>query len=106
MTTIRKGYVDCSEGQIHYREAGSLKIQQSVSSIRQLALALCLRKVLAILGADYHCYALDTPGFGQSFQPAAIPDLQYPARLLLEPLRRWVSRNFTSVVTTLGVVSR
>ena len=23
MTTIRKGYVDCSEGQIHYREAGS-----------------------------------------------------------------------------------
>ena len=23
MVTIRKGYVDCSEGQIHYREAGS-----------------------------------------------------------------------------------
>ena len=38
------------------------------------------------MGADYHCFALDTPGFGQSFQPAAIPDLQYPARLLLEAI--------------------
>ena len=49
--------------------------------------------------------ALDTPGFGQSFQPAAIPDLQYPARLLLEAIEALGVSNFTSVVTTLGCIA-
>jgi len=86
MVTIRKGYVDCSEGQIHYREAGSPE-NPTICFLHQTAsTGAMFEKVLAILGADYHCYALDTPGFGQSFQPAAIPDLQYPARLLLEAI--------------------
>jgi hypothetical protein len=45
MTTIRKGYVDCSEGQIHYREAGSPENPTvCFPPSDRLALAPCLRR--------------------------------------------------------------
>tara|TARA_B100001059_G_scaffold79526_1_gene77380 strand:+ start:6289 stop:7086 length:798 start_codon:yes stop_codon:yes gene_type:complete len=87
METIRKGYVDCSEGQIHYREAGSAE-NPTICFLHQTAsTGAMFEKVLEIMGTQYHCYAFDSPGFGQSFQPAAIPDLRYPAKLLLEAIK-------------------
>ena len=43
-------------------------------------------KVMALLANDYHCFALDSPGFGGSYQPKAIPEIGYLADRLLEAI--------------------
>jgi pimeloyl-ACP methyl ester carboxylesterase len=72
---IQRGYVDTPEGQIHYRRAGSgpvavlLLHQTAASSVMYEAFMAAL---LAERGDDaFTLIAVDTPGFGQSYRPAA-----------------------------------
>ena len=63
---MRKGYVDCSGGQIHFRHiegegVPTVFLHQTASSGRMW------EKVMAQLSGRGPLYALDTPGFGGSF---------------------------------------
>ena len=83
---IRRAFVDTPDGQIHLRrcgEAGSdsiplLCLHQSPFS------SLTYQEVLPLLGRGRVAAALDTPGFGESFRPAARPSIPDYARWLLQ----------------------
>jgi pimeloyl-ACP methyl ester carboxylesterase len=84
--TVRRGYVDTPHGQVHYRSAGDPQrpaiafFHQTASSGRMFEL------VSAELAARYHCVALDTPGFGQSWQPAEVPSIAWLGERLAEAI--------------------
>ena len=83
---IRKNYTDCSEGQVHYRVSGQPG-QPVVCFFHQTASSgVMFEKVMLALGDDYQCFAFDSPGFGQSYQPAAIPELGYATDRLMEAI--------------------
>jgi pimeloyl-ACP methyl ester carboxylesterase len=65
---MRKGYADSSGGQIHYRHiagegTATVFLHQTASSGRMW------EKVMGLLEGTGPLYALDTPGFGGSFDP-------------------------------------
>jgi pimeloyl-ACP methyl ester carboxylesterase len=65
--TIRRGFVDTPEGQIHYATAGQgspvLLLHQTPRSWDEY------RDVLPIIGREYRAIAMDTIGFGDSYKP-------------------------------------
>ncbi|MSQ67728.1 MAG: alpha/beta fold hydrolase [Gammaproteobacteria bacterium] len=82
---IRKAYVDCSAGQIHYRyvEGSGTPIvffQQTASSSKMYI------KTMTALAGEYPLYAFDTPGFGESFDPATQPTMGDYADWLLQAI--------------------
>lgn len=64
---IRRGFVDTSEGQIHYATVGQGKpvlfLHQTPRSWDEY------RDVLPIIGKKYWAIAMDTVGFGDSYKP-------------------------------------
>ncbi|NKB37508.1 MAG: alpha/beta fold hydrolase [Gammaproteobacteria bacterium] len=83
---IRKAYVDCSEGQIHYREIGESG-KPVVCFFHQTASSgVMFEKVMIAMSEHYHCYSFDSPGFGQSYQPDSIPELGYLSDRLIEAI--------------------
>ena len=83
---ITKGYAHSSEGQIHYREAGTPGAPVICFFHQTASSGVMFEKVMARLAGDYHCYAFDSPGFGQSYQPDAIPDMDYMGARLMEAI--------------------
>lgn len=83
---IRKAYTDCSAGQIHYRyrPGGAATpivfLQQTASSSRMY------ERLMEALPAGRPLFALDTPGFGGSFDPPGEPGLAAYADWLLEAI--------------------
>lgn len=82
---IRKGYVDCSAGQIHYRRVEGkgtpiVFFQQTASSSKMYV------KVMSALAGEYPMVAFDTPGFGESFDPETPPTMAQYADWLLEAI--------------------
>lgn len=74
MTTIRKAYTDLALGQLHYRStagAGTpvVFLHQTASSSQMW------EKVVERLDGNEPLYALDTPGFGGSFDPPGMPTM-------------------------------
>ena len=69
MTPIRKGYVDLPSGQIHYRMVPGSG-PALVLLHRTAASSAMYDNLLQALAGRYSVYALDTPGFGASFDPA------------------------------------
>ena len=67
MVAIRRGYVDTSVGEIHYREAGQgeplLLLHQSATC------SIVYEPVMQYLAPSYRTVAMDTPGFGMSDYP-------------------------------------
>lgn len=83
--SIRKAYVDIGEGQIHYRlRTGEgmpvLFLHQTASS------SAMWDKVMARWTAPHPLYAIDTPGFGGSFDPDGAPDMQRYADWIIETM--------------------
>lgn len=80
--SIRKGYVDTEAGQVHYRSSAGdgtpiVFLHQTASSSEMYI------KVMLQLAGDYPMYALDTPGFGGSFDPGGMPSMtQYCAWIM------------------------
>lgn len=74
---IRRGYVDLADGQVHYRRIGSeagdavpvLFLHQTASSGRMW------EKVMVRLAGPRPLIAIDTPGFGGSFDPPDPPTM-------------------------------
>lgn len=83
---IKKGYVDTTDGQIHYRAGGRgpgtplVFLHQTPSSSQMY------EAVMALLEDDYAMIALDTPGFGQSYLPPQPPTIGYYITAFLEAL--------------------
>jgi pimeloyl-ACP methyl ester carboxylesterase len=63
---VRRGFVDTSKGQIHYRSCGAgrlvLLLHQTPRSSDEYA------EVLPLLGRRFHAIAMDTVGFGDSYR--------------------------------------
>ncbi|MBP02986.1 MAG: hypothetical protein CMM25_09275 [Rhodospirillaceae bacterium] len=91
---ITKGYIHCSEGQIHYREAG-VSGKPVLCFFHQTASSSAMyEKVMILLSEDYHCFAFDSPGFGGSYHPKAIPEIGYLSDRLIEAIKNLGIQNF------------
>lgn len=83
---MKKAYVDTSRGQIHYRHWASPG-KPALVLLHQTASSSAMYELIATRLADkYSLYALDTPGFGQSFRPASPPSIATYAESLLEAI--------------------
>lgn len=83
---MRKGYVETSQGQIHYRvKDGSgtpiICFHQTASS------SAMFEKFAAEYGGSEPIYALDSPGFGGSFDPDGMPTMAEYADTLLDAIK-------------------
>lgn len=83
---IKRGYADCSEGQIHYREAGPRDAPVIAFFHQTASSGAMFEQVMSKLAGEYRCLAFDSPGFGQSYQPDAIPTIGYLSDRLVEAL--------------------
>jgi pimeloyl-ACP methyl ester carboxylesterase len=83
---IRKGYADTPVGQIHYRTTGSAAGVPIVLLHQTASSSASYERLMPLLSQRHTVYALDTPGFGQSFDPESVPDLDYLIRALLDAL--------------------
>jgi pimeloyl-ACP methyl ester carboxylesterase len=87
MTTVRKGYVDTDEGQIHYRYAGQpgddpplVLLHQNTSSSDMFT------EAMEAFDGNRYVVAPDTPGSGLSDDPEHVPAISYYARALTHAL--------------------
>lgn len=83
---MQKGYVDISQGQIHYRsKEGSgtpiICFHQTASS------SAMFEKFAAAYNGPEPIYALDTPGFGGSFDPEGMPTMADYASMLGDAIK-------------------
>lgn len=85
---VRKGYVDTTEGQIHYRYAGESNRDRSPIVImhQNVCSSALFNEVIDGLSDEYYVVALDTPGFGLSYTPEEVPDISYWTHILTEAL--------------------
>jgi pimeloyl-ACP methyl ester carboxylesterase len=84
--TIRRRYADCRDGQIHVREAGDPGSPAICLFHQTASSGAMFEQVITRLAGRYHLLAFDSPGFGQSYQPSAIPDMVYVAERLMEAI--------------------
>lgn len=83
---MQKGYVDISQGQIHYRmKEGTgtpiICFHQTASS------SAMFEKFAAAYGGSEPIYAFDSPGFGGSFDPEGMPTMAEYAAMLLDAIK-------------------
>lgn len=87
MNTVRRGFVDIPEGQIHYRTAGSGSGVPLVLLHGAPASSWVLAPMVAEFGKTRRAFALDALGMGDSSPPAvAEPDTAHYARAVLAAL--------------------
>jgi pimeloyl-ACP methyl ester carboxylesterase len=83
---IRKGYVDVAGGQVHYRHRPGRGIP--VVCLHQTASSSAMfERVMALWPGEEPVYALDTPGFGGSYEPIGQPTMAEYGAVLLEATR-------------------
>lgn len=82
---IRKAYADTPEGQIHYRYllAESAHSWPVVYLHKSASSSQMFEALISSLGDDFSGYALDNPGFGNSYDPAHAPDTGYYVEALM-----------------------
>ena len=84
MTSIKKGYLETTAGQVHYRCAGE-RGAPSVLLLHQTASSSAMYEPLMEQLADsYFCFAPDTPGFGGTFFPPEQATIEFYAEVLHE----------------------
>jgi pimeloyl-ACP methyl ester carboxylesterase len=86
MTGISRRYARCRDGQIHLREAGPADAPLIAFFHQTASSGVMFENVMARLADRWRCLALDSPGFGQSYQPQAIADMGFVADRLVEAL--------------------
>ncbi|MBM4231380.1 MAG: alpha/beta hydrolase [Gammaproteobacteria bacterium] len=86
LNNVTRGYVSTPGGQVHYRSAGPANapvitfFHQTASSSRMFEL------MMSELSPSFRCLAFDTPGFGQSWQPAEVPSVAWLGNRLIEAI--------------------
>ena len=89
---IRKGYVDTAEGQVHYRSTQGAG--PPVVFLHQTASSSAMWNGMMTTMEGRRCIALDTPGFGGSYDPEEVPDIGYYAQVMTEALDALGVRQF------------
>lgn len=84
--TVRKNYVDTADGQIHYRLSNSGDGTPVVFFHQTASSSASFEKIMGHLDGQFTMYAMDTPGFGQSFYPPDHATTAYYVSSLLEAL--------------------
>jgi pimeloyl-ACP methyl ester carboxylesterase len=87
IVSIKKGYIDTRDGQLHYRVSEGGKGLPLVLLHQTASSSQMYEKLMTELQGQYRMFALDTPGFGQSFFPPQPPTLGYYVSLLLDALQ-------------------
>jgi pimeloyl-ACP methyl ester carboxylesterase len=86
--SVRKSYVDLADGQLHVREVAGLEAPGGEPAIVFLHQTACSAQsydpLLAELDLPNRLVAIDTPGFGGSFDPVGWPSLADYAAWILE----------------------
>lgn len=85
MSDMRFGYIDTSEGQVHYRRMPAegpplVFLHQTASS------SAMWEAVMRRLAGTCDMVALDTPGFGGSYDPEEVPCIGYYTGVMREAL--------------------
>ncbi|MHA3795370.1 alpha/beta fold hydrolase [Sphingomonas sp. YL-JM2C] len=83
---IRKGYVDTTDGQIHYRYTEGGSGHPLVCFHMTASSSLAYEDLLKALDGSRPLYALDSPHYGQSFMPTAEPSIKYMCKVLIEAI--------------------
>ncbi|MBL8099302.1 MAG: alpha/beta hydrolase [Anaerolineales bacterium] len=91
--SIRKGYVDTPNGQIHFRQLKQVDGIPLVLFHQTASSSLMYESLMNLLADDFHTIALDTPGFGASFSPPNLFTVSY------------LSDSLHAALTQLGVES-
>jgi pimeloyl-ACP methyl ester carboxylesterase len=91
--SIRKGYVDTPNGQIHFRQLKKVDGIPLVLFHQTASSSLMFETLMNLLADDFHTIALDTPGFGASFSPPNLFTVSY------------LSDSLHAALTQLGVES-
>jgi pimeloyl-ACP methyl ester carboxylesterase len=86
---IRKGYLETSAGQAHYRSAGAsgappLLLLHQTASASEMYEAL-----MELLADSFWIFAPDTPGFGETFSPPQAATIEFYARVLREAAKNF-----------------
>lgn len=92
--TITKGYVDTRDGQVHYRSCDGTSALPLVFLHQTASSSLMYEKLMHELQGEYRMFALDTPGFGQSFFPPSPPTIGYYIATFLEALHKLGIQDF------------
>jgi pimeloyl-ACP methyl ester carboxylesterase len=91
--SIRKGYVDTPNGQIHFRQLKKVDSIPLVLFHQTASSSMMFEALMNLLADDFHTIALDTPGFGASFSPPNLFTVSY------------ISDSLHAALTQLGVES-
>jgi pimeloyl-ACP methyl ester carboxylesterase len=83
---ITRRYANCRDGQIHLREAGPKNAAVICFFHQTASSGAMFEAVIERLADRYRCLSFDSPGFGQSYQPDAIPNMSYVADRLMEAI--------------------
>jgi pimeloyl-ACP methyl ester carboxylesterase len=86
MAAIRRGYVDTPGGQVHYRHRPGEGVPVVCFHQTASSSAMFERLMGAYAGAN-PVYALDTPGFGGSYDPPGKPSMSEYADVLAAAIR-------------------
>ena len=83
MRSVKKIYVDTPSGQVHCRISSGtasaiLFLHQTASSSR------CYEQLMKRLAVPNKLVAIDTPGFGESFEPSGWPSVRAYCRTIME----------------------
>jgi pimeloyl-ACP methyl ester carboxylesterase len=77
LAPVRRGYVDTSCGQMHYREAGAGCDGTAILCLHMSPYSGAMyERFLGVLGCERHVFALDTPGYGLSDPPQEQPEYE------------------------------
>ena len=104
LPSVRRGFVDTRDGQIHYRAAGLAQSSRlPLICFHQSPISsLYYEEILPYLGAERPAIAMDTPGFGESFRPKAKPTLPDYAGWLYKAIAALGYRRFDVMGTFTG----
>ena len=91
--SIRKGYADTPNGQIHYRQLKNVDGVPLVLFHQTASSGTMFETMMTLLADSFHTIAPDNPGFGASFPP--------PSRFTIQ----YISDSLHAALTSLGVDS-
>jgi pimeloyl-ACP methyl ester carboxylesterase len=91
--SIRKGYAETPNGQIHFRQLKQVDSVPLVLFHQTASSGMMFERIMALLSDSFHTIAPDNPGFGASFQPPSGFSIRY------------ISDTLHAALTQLGVES-
>lgn len=87
MVMTKRAYVETSIGQVHYRHAGPAVARELPPLLlfhMSPASSVVYDRFIEVLGTNRSCFAIDTPGYGNSDAPDSPPRIEDYASVMVE----------------------